>query len=171
MDLEGFIRPVQDFPRKGIIFRDITPLLRDPIAFEEAIQRILQHFSRKRIDLVAGIEARGFIIASPISSKLGVGFVPIRKKGKLPYKKLIFEYELEYGKDAVEIHQDAISEGDRVLLVDDLLATGGTAYASCKLIEKLGGFVAGIAFIVELDGLMGREKLKEYDLFSLIHFP
>jgi adenine phosphoribosyltransferase len=171
MALKRFIRAVPDFPQKGVIFRDITPLLANSRAFKKAIDDITRHFKRTRIDVVAGIESRGFIIGAPVAYKLNLPFVPARKKGKLPYKKVSFEYCLEYGTDCVEMHRDAVKKGQMVLIVDDLLATGGTAYAVCKLIEKLGGKVAGLSFLIELDGLGGREKLREYDVFSLVHFP
>ncbi|RKY87626.1 adenine phosphoribosyltransferase [candidate division KSB1 bacterium] len=170
MELEQFIRNVPDFPKKGIGFKDITTLLKKGDAFKEAIDRIYENFKSSRVDSVAGIEARGFIIGAALAYKWGIGFIPIRKPGKLPAKTVKEEYSLEYGTDAVEMHIDAIKKGEKVLLVDDLLATGGTIKASCNLIEKCGGIVAGIAFLVELNFLNGRKKINKYDVFSLIKF-
>ena len=168
-DLKSRIRSIPDFPKKGILFRDITPLLMDPTAFRYVIDKFSDMFEGE-VDVVAGIEARGFIIASPIAYKLGVPFVPLRKPGTLPWKKIKAEYWKEYGIDGLEVHIDAIKEGDRVLIVDDLLATGGTSKAAVELVERLGGRVRALAFIIELKGLNGREKLKGYDVISLIGF-
>ncbi|OGL46369.1 MAG: adenine phosphoribosyltransferase [Candidatus Schekmanbacteria bacterium RBG_16_38_10] len=168
--LRTLIRDVPDFPKKGIIFKDITPLLKDAEALKAVADVIANRFSQDKIDVVAGIESRGFIIGAPVAIKLGVGFVPIRKKGKLPYKKIGQEYLLEYGTDSIEIHEDAIAKGERVLVVDDLLATGGTALATAKLVEKLGGVVVSFAVIVELGFLNGAEKIVPHNVFSLINY-
>jgi len=170
MDLKKVIRNIPDFPKKGIVFRDITTLIKNGEAFEWAIKQISRHFSKRKIDLVACVEARGFILGGAIAFQLHRGVIPLRKFGKLPFKKEKIEYELEYGKDSLEIHLDAIKRRHRVLLVDDLLATGGTVLSAVKLIERLGGIVEGIAFLVELDFLRGREKLKGYEIFSLVHY-
>ncbi len=170
MNLKEKIRTVPDFPKKGIMFRDITPLLADAKAFRHAIQQFLDYSRGKGIAVVASAESRGFIFGSVLAYELGVAFVPLRKPGKLPYKKLRQEFQTEYSTDAFEIHEDAIREGDRVLIVDDLLATGGTAKAAAGLVEKLGGGVVGFAFLIELSFLKGREKLKGYDVFSLIDY-
>ncbi len=170
LDLAKTIRDVPDFPVEGILFKDITTLLKDADAFREAIDRLVAHYQDQEIDLVAGIESRGFIFGATMAYLLGTGFIPIRKPGKLPAETERFEYALEYGTDAVEIHKDAIRPGQRVLLVDDLLATGGTASASAHLIEKLGGEVASIAFLIDLTFLNGREKLEGYDVFTVIDF-
>ncbi|NLI78846.1 MAG: adenine phosphoribosyltransferase [Candidatus Riflebacteria bacterium] len=170
MDLKLFIRDVPDFPKPGIIFKDLTPLLRDPAAFAEAMEHLAAHYRGSRIKAVAGVESRGFIVGTALALDLGVGFIPLRKPGKLPYKTIRQEYSLEYGTDAIEIHQDAITRGDRILLVDDLLATGGTARAGADLIKKLGGELVGIAFLIELAFLKGREKLAGEQVFSLLTF-
>jgi adenine phosphoribosyltransferase len=167
MDLSKYLRDVPDFPKKGILFKDITPLLASPAAMAEAIAR-LATFDCGKIDKVAAIESRGFLVGAPLAMQLGVGFVPIRKPGKLPWKTNRIEYVLEYGTDAVEIHQDAIRKHERVLLVDDLLATGGTAGAACKLIESCGGVVAGCGFVVELTFLAGRKALAGHRVEALI---
>ena len=158
MDIKQSIRTVPDWPIKGIMFRDITTLMADPVAFKETCDRLYQRYKDEKIDKVVGIDARGFIFGSVLAYQLGVGFVPIRKKGKLPYKTFEAEYELEYGSAVVEIHQDAIAKGERVLLVDDLMATGGTMAAAIELVEKLGGNIVECAFIVELPDLGGRQK-------------
>ena len=168
--LTKFIRDIPDFPKPGILFRDITPLLADHLAFRAAVDLMALHYHGKKIDAVAAAEARGFIFAAPLAVELGIGFVPIRKRGKLPFKVHSFSYQLEYGKDTVEMHQDALSPGHRVLLVDDLLATGGTMKACCELVEQTGATIAGCAFLVELAFLNGREKLTPYDIFSLIRY-
>ncbi|KPJ53097.1 adenine phosphoribosyltransferase [candidate division TA06 bacterium DG_24] len=168
--LESLIRSIPDFPKKGILFRDITTLLKDPEGLRLAIDALLELFHDRDVDLVASIEARGLILGAPLAYLLGVGFVPVRKCGKLPARTAREEYELEYGTDAVEIHVDAIKTGQRVLVVDDLLATGGTALATCRVIEKLGGRIVGVAFLVELPDLGGREKLAGYDVESLVAF-
>ena len=163
------IRSIPDYPKKGILFRDITPLLRDGPLFIACIDAIAEHFEG-RVDAVAGVEARGFIIGSAVAYKLGKGFIPIRKEGKLPYDKVKKTYSLEYGEETIEIHKDALAKGERILLVDDLLATGGTAKASCELIESLGGKIAGVAFIIELTDLHGRDKLSGKEVFTLVKY-
>jgi len=164
------MRSIPDWPKKGILFRDITPLLANKKAFSAAIETISDRYKDKKIDYVAAVEARGFIFGAAVAARLGVGFVPIRKKGKLPYKTESVTYDLEYGKDTLEMHIDAVKKDARVLMVDDLLATGGTMAAACKLIEKIGGKIAGIAFLVELKDLNGRERLKNYDISVEIVF-
>ena len=173
MDIEAIrdlIRDVPDFPDTGIVFRDITPVLADPIAFSTITDLIVVHFGRGNIDKVVGIEARGFILASPVAYHFGAGFVPIRKKGKLPWETVGEDYALEYGTATLELHTDAVAPGERVLIVDDVLATGGTAKAAASLVEQIGGKVCGIACVIELDFLKGREKLEGRDLFTLIHY-
>lgn len=170
MDLAKMIRDVPDFPVEGILFKDITTLIKDPDAFQEAIAALLDQCIAEDIDIVAGIESRGFIFGAPLAYELGAGFVPIRKPGKLPAEKISVSYTLEYGTNMLEIHRDAIEPGQRVLLVDDLLATGGSAKASVDLIEELGGQVVGIVFLIDLTFLKGVEKLEGYDVFSLIKF-
>jgi len=169
-DLKKYIRSVKDFPKPGIVFRDITTLLKDPEALKSTLKQLYECSKDLKITKVCGIEARGFMLGAMLAERLNVGFVPIRKPGKLPSKTAKEVYELEYGTDAVEIHLDAISKGDRVLLHDDLLATGGTARAAANLIEKLGGNVVQISFIIELGFLKGREKLKNYDVKALITY-
>ena len=167
-DLKAYIRDVPDFPKKGIIFKDITPLLNDSGKFKQAVDGMCEKFAGKTIDVILSVESRGFIFGSAMAYKLGAGIVPIRKKGKLPYKTYSVTYDLEYGKDTLEIHQDAFNKGARVLIVDDLLATGGTTRAVIDLVEKLGGQIIGTAFLIELTTLKGREKLKGYPVVSLI---
>jgi adenine phosphoribosyltransferase len=167
-ELAATIRSVPGFPKPGIVFRDITTLLKDPLAFKAATEILAQHYRTQSIDKVVGIESRGFILGATLALNLGAGFVPIRKKGKLPAETLREEYALEYGLDAIEIHTDAIVKGERVLLHDDLLATGGTMAAAVSLVERLGGVVAGIAFLVELEFLNGRDHLKGREIVSLI---
>lgn len=157
-----------DFPKKGIIFKDITPVLQDRVLFSEVISLMAESMEGHRIDYVAGIESRGFIFGAPLSLKLNVGFIPIRKPGKLPYKKYREEYQLEYGTDALEIHQDAIRSGERVLLLDDLLATGGTALAAARLVERSSGIVEKIMFLVELQFLNGMQQINRYNVESFI---
>lgn len=168
VDLKKYIRSIRDFPIKGIMFRDITTLLKDPEAVKETLRQLLDFTKGKNIDKVVGIESRGFIFGAMLANELKTGFVPIRKPGKLPAERESQTYQLEYGLDKIEIHRDAISEGDKVLIHDDLLATGGTAEAACKLVEKLGGKVEQLSFIVELSFLSGREKLRNYNVNSLI---
>jgi len=168
--LKKLIREVPDFPKKGILFYDITTLLRDKTGFARLIDLFSENYIGKQIDLVLGMEARGFIFGPALAYRLNAGFVPVRKPGKLPAATCRVEYELEYGSNALEIHKDAIEPGQRVLIVDDLLATGGTAVATAKLASSLGGEIAGLAFVVELDFLKGREKLSGYEVFSLLHY-
>lgn len=167
---KSLIRGVPDFPKKGILFYDITTLLKERKAFSDAINALAARYRDQSIDLVLGVESRGFIFAPTLAYQLGAGFVPVRKPGKLPAETVKITYELEYGQDSLEIHRDAIREGQRVLVVDDLLATGGTAAAVIQLIRKLGGVVAGVAFLVELEFLNGRNKLKGYDVYSLLQY-
>jgi adenine phosphoribosyltransferase len=166
--LRSKIRDIKDFPTEGILFKDITTLLKDAPAFRAVVDLLAERYRHARIDVVVGIESRGFIFGGPLAHQLGAGFVPVRKLGKLPGKTIEVEYELEYGRDALAIHEDAIQRGQRVLAVDDLLATGGTMAATLRLIEQLGGNVAGVAFMIELAFLHGREKLKNYPVHSLI---
>jgi adenine phosphoribosyltransferase len=168
--LRSLVRDVPDFPQQGIVFKDITPLLGDEVAFSTAIDMIVVHFGRGNVDKVVGIEARGFILSSPVAYHFGAGFVPVRKAGKLPWESEAEEYELEYGTETLEIHRDAFSAGERVLIVDDVLATGGTARATARLVERLGAKVVGIAFLVELGFLNGRDKLQGYEVLSLLSY-
>src|SRR5687768_15836844 len=163
LDLKTFIRDIPDFPKPGIVFKDITPLLGSPAAFKEAIRRMASHYSGRKIDAIVAAEARGFIFAAPLAVELGAGFVPIRKPGKLPFDTHAFHYELEYGKDTLEIHIDGVSPGQHVLVVDDLLATGGTVGACCKLLEKTGANIVGCAFAIELAGLGGAAKFAPHE--------
>ncbi len=169
-DLRDFIRNVPDFPKKGIVFRDITTLLKDKSAFKKTIDIMYDQYKTAHVDKVVSVEARGFIFGSVLAYKLGAGFVPVRKPKKLPSATIREEYQLEYGTDALEIHTDAIQKGEKVLIVDDLLATGGTVQATCKLVEKLGGEIVGLAFLIELEFLEGRDKLSGYDCFSIISY-
>jgi adenine phosphoribosyltransferase len=169
-ELKKNIRSIPDFPGKGVLFRDITTLIGNKNAFKKAIDEIYEHYKDKKIDKVVSIEARGYLFGGALAYLLGCGVVPVRKQGKLPAATEREEYELEYGTDALEVHQDAISPGERVLLFDDLLATGGTALAACKLVERLKGEIIGVAFLIELLELKGRDKLKKYELFSLIKY-
>jgi len=164
------IRDIPNFPKKGIIFKDITPVLEDPKLFHRVIDIFSEKYAGEKIDKVVGIESRGFILGAPLAYQLNAGFVVVRKTGKLPYKTIKKSFDLEYGTDILEIHDDAIEPGQRVLIVDDLLATGGTAEATAHLIQELQGKVAGIAFLIELVSLKGREKLKKQDVFSLIQY-
>src|SRR5687767_12797978 len=166
--LRAKIRDIKDFPTEGILFKDITTLLKDGPAFRAVVDMLAAEYERQRVDVVVGIESRGFIFAGAVAHQLGAGFVPVRKLGKLPGKTIEVEYELEYGRDALAVHEDAIKAGQRVLAVDDLLATGGTMAATLRLVEQLGGKVVGVAFMIELAFLKGREKLKNYPLHSLI---
>jgi adenine phosphoribosyltransferase len=168
--LKALVRDVPDFPQEGIVFKDITPLLADPIAFSTVIDLIVVHFGRGNVDKVVGIEARGFILASPVAYHFGAGFVPVRKKDKLPWETESADYALEYGTATLEVHRDAVTPGERVLIVDDVLATGGTAAATSQLVERIGGKVIGIACLIELGFLNGRDKLEGHDLFSLITY-
>ncbi len=168
--LKGLIREVPDFPKPGILFYDITTLLKDRLGFATLIDALSEHYLDKNIDLVLGMEARGFIFGPAVAYRLNAGFVPVRKPGKLPAATTKFDYALEYGTNTLEIHRDAIQKGQRVVIVDDLLATGGTAEATAKLAESLGADIAGLGFVVELDFLNPRAKLKKYDVFSLLHY-
>lgn len=170
MELSGKIRNIQDFPKKGILFRDITPLLQDADSLRKAIRLLADSYRNKRIDVVVSAEARGFILGGGVAYELGAGFVPVRKPGKLPYKVKKVSYELEYGEDTLEMHQDGVKKSDKVLVLDDLLATGGTAGAICKLVEESGGKIVGVCFLIELLFLKGRDKLKRYDVLSLIKY-
>ena len=169
-DLASFIRDVPDFPRKGIVFKDIMPLLADAAALHETVERLADWAEPRKPDLVLGAEARGFILGAALAYRLGCGFVAARKPGKLPWRTVGVKYALEYGFDALELHADAIRPGSRVVIHDDLLATGGTAKAKVDLVEQLGGEVVGLAFVIELEFLHGREKLPGYDVFSLIKY-
>ncbi|MGF1650953.1 MAG: adenine phosphoribosyltransferase [Hyphomicrobiaceae bacterium] len=168
--LKSLIRTIPDYPKPGIMFRDVTTLFRDPEGFELAVIALARPFRRAHIDAVAGIEARGFILGGAVADRLGCGFIPIRKKGKLPWKTIGQEYTLEYGVDAIEIHEDAVSPGERILIVDDLIATGGTAEAAIKLVQSTGGTVAGAAFIIDLPELGGKEKLTALGVESHVLF-
>jgi adenine phosphoribosyltransferase len=169
-ELKKLIREVPDFPKKGILFYDITTLLKDRLGLATLIDAMAEHYIKKDVDLVLGMEARGFIFAPALAYRLNAGFVPVRKPGKLPAPTARYDYALEYGTNTLEIHKDAIQKGQRVIIVDDLLATGGTAEATTKLATSLGGEIAGLGFAVELDFLKGREKIKQYDVFSLLHY-
>lgn len=170
MDLKNYIRTVPDFPKKGIMFRDVTTLLKESKALNYAVDKLYELSKDKAITKVVGIESRGFILGAALALKLKAGFVPVRKPGKLPADKLTETYELEYGSDTIEIHKDAIEKGDIVLMHDDLLATGGTMEAACKLVEKLGGKIVQISFLIELSFLNGRNKLSNYEIHSLINY-
>jgi adenine phosphoribosyltransferase len=166
----ALIRDIPDFPQPGILFKDITPVLKNAKAFQQIIDRFAEFAAPRRPEIVAGIESRGFVFGAPLALALGCGFVPIRKKGKLPHITLYEEYALEYGSNAVEIHNDAIESGQRALIVDDLLATGGTAHAAANLVERLGGSVVGMAFVIELSFLSGRDALAGQDIEALIRY-
>src|SRR5579862_2955870 len=168
--LKTLIREIPDFPKKGILFYDITTLLKDKLGFARLIDGLSANYIGKEIDLVLGMEARGFIFGPALAYRLNAGFVPVRKPGKLPSETAKISYDLEYGSTSLEIHRDAIQKGQRVLIVDDLLATGGTAEATARLAHSLGAEIAGLGFVVELDFLKGRDKLKQYDVFSLLHY-
>ena len=168
--LKKLIREIPDFPKKGILFYDITTLLKDKSGYAALIDQLAEHYIGKQVDLILGMEARGFIFGPALAYRLNAGFVPVRKPGKLPAATARVEYDLEYGSNALEVHKDAIEKGQRVLIVDDLLATGGTAQATAKLATALGAQIAGLGFVVELDFLKGRDKLKSYDVFSLLHY-
>ena len=170
MDLKKTIREIQNFPKEGIDFKDITTLMQDGDAFKYTIDQFVNELKDKNIDIIVGPEARGFLMGTPVAYALGVGFVPVRKPGKLPYETESYAYGLEYGTDVLEIHKDAIKPGQRVAIVDDLLATGGTMEAAAKLIEKLGGEVVSMQFLIELEGLEGREKLSKYNVNSLLQY-
>lgn len=170
MELARLIRSIPDFPVKGILFRDITTLIRDGDALQDVIDTMVERYTDTEIDVVAAIEARGWIFGAPLAYELGAGFVPIRKPSKLPAEKISATYALEYGTNTLEMHKDALARGSQVLIVDDLLATGGSAKAAIELVEKLGGQVVGIAFLIELVDLHGRDKLNGYDVYSMIQF-
>jgi len=169
-ELQELIRSIPDFPKKGILFRDITTLLQNGSQFRRAIDTLAEHYEGKKIDQIVAVESRGFIIASPLAYKLNAGIIPVRKKGKLPYKTVETTYELEYGTDTLQMHADAFQPGANILIVDDLLATGGTAKATIDLVEKLKGKVVGICFLIELTDLKGIEKLKGYEVLSIIKY-
>lgn len=168
--LRDFVRDIPDFPQPGIVFKDIAPLLADHVAYSTVIDAIVGHFGRGNVDKVVGIEARGFIVAAPVAYHFGAGFVPVRKAGKLPWRTEAESYSLEYGEATLEIHADAIRPGERVAIVDDVLATGGTASATARLVERIGGAVVGFAFVIELEFLKGRKALEGYDVVSLIAY-
>lgn len=170
MDLKSKIRVIEGFPKEGISFKDITTLINDKEAYKYTVDSLAEHIKDKDVDVVVGPEARGFIFGAPLAYKLGAAFVPVRKKGKLPCETVEVEYDLEYGKDSLEIHKDAIKPGQKVVIVDDLLATGGTIEAVAKLIEKSGAELVGMEFVIELTDLKGRDKLKNYDVMSLVQY-
>lgn len=170
MNLKKFVATVPDFPKEGILFRDITPLLQNGEAFSYAIRQMSDFAKTQQANIICGPEARGFIFGTPVAYDLNIGFVPIRKPGKLPRKAVTYEYDLEYGSNSLSMHEDAIQPGQRVVIIDDLLATGGTIEATIKLIESKGAIVSGIVCVIELDALQGREKLKHYPVFSLMHY-
>ena len=170
MDLKEYIRDVPDFPKPGVVYRDITPLLQDPKAMRRTIDLFLERLGNRHIDKVVGIESRGFFFATLLAEKLNAGFIPVRKSGKLPHHTLKEEYALEYGKDTLEIHRDAIREGDKVLIHDDVLATGGTAAAACKMVEELGGDIVQCNFLIDIVFLNGKKKLENYTVVSLFSF-
>ncbi len=168
--LKRYIREIPDYPKPGILFYDITTLIKEKAGLARVIDGITEHYIHKKVDVVVGMEARGFIFGPAVAYRLNAGFIPIRKPRKLPGETVKHTYKLEYGEDTLEIHKDAIEKAQRVLVVDDLLATGGTAVAATELIRELGGDICGISFVIELDFLNGREKLKDYDVFSLLHY-
>jgi len=170
MDLKEKIRVIEDFPIKGISFKDITTMLQDKEAFKYAIDSMAEHFRDKGIDLVIGPEARGFILGAPLAYAIGAGFVPVRKKGKLPFDTMSMSYDLEYGSDDLEIHADAVKKGQKVVIIDDLLATGGTIESVIKLIEAAGGEIAGLGFLIELTELKGRDRISDYEVVSLLKY-
>ena len=167
---ESLVRDVPDFPKPGILFKDITPVVQNHAAMKQVVTELTEWARARKVDAVLGIEARGFIFGAPVALELGVGFVPLRKLGKLPYDRVTEEYELEYGTNTVELHSDSIRPGQRVVIIDDLLATGGTAAAATRLVERLGGVVAGLGFVIELDFLEGRKALAGHQIKSLIHY-
>jgi len=170
LDLKSYIRDIPDFPKPGILFRDITPLLAHPQAFRQAVEQMADHYRRRDIDMIVAAEARGFIFAAPLALELNVGFVPIRKPGKLPSDTHQFSYDLEYGSDTLEIHTDGVQPGQNVLVVDDLLATGGTVEACCQLVEKTGATVVSCAFLIDLVALGGRKRIHPRDVFALLEY-
>ncbi len=169
--LEDYVRTIPDFPEEGVMFRDITTILKDPDGLKMAVEGLLDLLKDVEFDMVAGLESRGFMFGVPIAYELKKGFIPVRKSGKLPAETVSTKYELEYGEAEIEIHRDAVQPGQKVVIVDDLIATGGTCEAACRLVEELGGEVVKICFVMELEGLKGREKLKKYDVQSLISYP
>lgn len=168
--LEKSIRNIPDFPKPGILFRDVTSLIQNKTAFKKSVDLLAKKYKGKGIDKVVGVEARGFIFGAAVAHKIGAGFVPVRKKGKLPFKTISATYALEYGIDTLEIHQDAITSGEKILIIDDLLATGGTVEAVIKLVKQLGGKISGVGFVIELVDLHGKDKIKEYPVYSLVKF-
>lgn len=170
MNLNDYIASIPDFPQEGVLFRDITPLMDDGPAFKEACDRLIEYAKKIGAEIVVGPESRGFIFGCPVSYALGIGFAPVRKPNKLPRKTISCKYELEYGTNELHMHEDAIKKGQKVLIIDDLLATGGTVEATIKLVEQMGGVVAGCAFLIELEDLKGREKLKGYDVYALLKY-
>ena len=170
MELKNYIAKVMDYPKEGIVFRDITPLMADGPAYHESVKQLVDYARELQVDVIVGPEARGFIVGCPVAFELGVGFAPVRKPGKLPREVISADYEKEYGVDTLTMHADAIKPGQRVLIVDDLLATGGTVKATIEMIERLGGVVAGCAFLIELDELKGREAIGDYDYKVLMHY-
>lgn len=170
MDLSKYIRDINDYPKKGIIFKDLTPLWKDHEALRYAVDTLAKMVSHEKIDLIVGAESRGFMIGTALAYKMNVGFIPVRKPGKLPWKTISAEYELEYGTDTLFMHEDAINKGDKILIVDDLIATGGTSLAMIEMTEKLGGIVVGSAFIVELSFLNGCDKISKYPTYSLLKY-
>lgn len=168
--LKELIRDIPDFPKEGIIFKDITPVLQSPAGLKEVVDKFSEHYANQKVDVIVGAEARGFLFGPAVAINLGAGFVPVRKPGKLPYETASMTYDLEYGTDTLEIHKDAVKAGDNVLMMDDLLATGGTMAASCELVESLGGKITGCAFLIELGFLNGKDKLGKYDIFSLLQY-
>ena len=170
MNLKDYVASIPDFPSKGILFRDITPLMADGNAFHEACNKLIDYARKVGAEVVAGPESRGFIFGCPVANELKIGFVPVRKPGKLPRKTISYKYDLEYGSNGLHIHADAIKQGQKVLIIDDLLATGGTVEATAKMVEDLGGEVVGCAFLIELEGLGGRDKLNGYDVYTLMKY-
>lgn len=168
--LTDYVRSIPNFPKPGILFRDITPMLAAPAAFRQAVEQMAEHYADQKIDLVAAAEARGFIFAAPLAIELGVGFVPVRKPGKLPFETHAFHYELEYGTDSLEVHRDGFNSGQRILMIDDLLATGGTIDACCRLVERAGANVVGCGFLIELTKLGGAARIAPHKVFSLIKY-
>ncbi|TMM53126.1 adenine phosphoribosyltransferase [Maribacter algarum] len=170
MDFNSYIRDIKDFPKEGIVFKDITPLLKDPSALNKAVNALYELVGNQKINKVVGMESRGFFFAPILATKLNAGFVPVRKSGKLPYRTISEVYTLEYGEDILEVHEDAIAPGERVLIHDDVLATGGTAQAVCKLVEKMGGEIVQFNFLIELDFLNGKDQIRGYEVKSLLHY-
>jgi len=171
LDLKEYIRDIPDFPKPGIIFRDITPLLASPEAFGQSVRRLADHYRDRQVDVVVAAEARGFVFAAPLALELQAGFVPIRKPGKLPSETRSYHYDLEYGSDTLEMHADAVHAGQNALVVDDLLATGGTIEACCQLLLQAGADIVGCAFVIELLALQGAERISDHEIFSLIRYP